>query len=78
MGVKIIHDKETCIGCGACAAVCADSWEMADDGKSNLKEGKAEGSNFVKEIDDEGCNLSAAQSCPVNCIHLEKDGKKLI
>jgi ferredoxin len=77
MAVKIIHDIETCIGCGACAAVCPDSWEMGDDGKAKLKGGEAEGANFVKS-DDEGCNMEAAKSCPVNCIHIEKDGEKLI
>ena len=27
--VKIVHEKWKCIGCGACAAICADHWEMA-------------------------------------------------
>ena len=78
MAVKIIHDKNTCIGCGACAAVCPDSWEMGGDGKATLKDGKADGDNFVKEVPEEGCNMQAAQSCPVNCIHVEKDGNKVI
>lgn len=69
MVVKIIHDKNICIGCGACAAVCAENWDMGDDGKSKPKK---------TELTDIGCNMDAAQSCPVNCIHIEKDGKKLI
>lgn len=74
MAVKIIHDRNTCIGCGACAAVCADHWEMADDGKSDLKGAK----DNILEVADKGCNMEAAQSCPVNCIHVEEDGNKLI
>lgn len=78
MAVKITHDRPVCIGCGACAAVCPDFWEMGDDGKSNLKGAKAEGNSHVLEIPDKKCNLNAAQSCPVTCIHIEEDGKKLI
>ncbi len=78
MTVKIIHDKETCIGCGACVAICPDHWEMSSDGKSHLKASEEEGANFVKEEADEGCNMEAAKSCPVGCIHLENDGEKLI
>jgi ferredoxin len=37
---KIIHNREKCIGCGACAALCSDYWEMDDDGKSLLKGAK--------------------------------------
>lgn len=69
MAVKIIHDKNICIGCGACAAVCAANWEMGSDGKAKPKK---------IELDDLGCNMDAAQACPVNCIHIEKDDKKMI
>ena len=34
---RIIHEREKCIGCGACAAVCPEFWEMKGDGKSHLK-----------------------------------------
>jgi len=78
MTVKITHDRNICIGCGACAAVCPDFWKMADDGKSDLAGAKKESDSFVLELPDKKCNLSAAQSCPVNCIHLEEGGKKLI
>lgn len=74
MSVKVIHDRDVCIGCGACAAVCPDYWEMGDDGKSDLKGAK---SNSL-ELKEAGCNKEAAQGCPVNCIHIEEDGKKVI
>ncbi len=60
--VKIIHDREKCIGCGACAAVC-DNWEMAPDGKSRPKQ---------TEVKEAGCNKEAADGCPVNCIIIEE------
>lgn len=35
--MKIIVERPKCIGCGSCAALCPDFWEMAEDGKSFLK-----------------------------------------
>ncbi|MBU0535442.1 MAG: ferredoxin [Nanoarchaeota archaeon] len=68
---KIVHDKEGCIGCGACAANCSANWEMKG-GKSSPKK---------KEITDKelDCNMNAAQGCPVNVIHIKDEkGKQLI
>ena len=65
---KVIHERDKCIGCGACAAVCPDFWEMADDGKSKLKGGKKAGSNFELTVKEAGCNKDAANTCPVQCI----------
>ena len=78
MTFKVIHDRPACIGCGACAAVCADYWEMAPDGKSTLKGAKEEGTDFTLDLDDAKCNMDAAKSCPVNCIHIENEGKREI
>ena len=33
---KVIQEREKCIGCGSCAALCPKYWEMAEDGKSRL------------------------------------------
>ena len=60
--VRITQDKELCIGCGACASICPDNWEMGDDNKAHPKQ---------TELDDVGCNKQAEESCPVNCIHVE-------
>lgn len=60
--VKITYKKEDCIGCGACAAVCPDNWELVGD--------KAKPKNLnPKEV---GCNQDAADGCPVNCISVHK------
>jgi ferredoxin len=68
---KVIHEREKCIGCGACAAVCPDFWEMSDDGKSVLKGGKKAGSNFELTVKDAGCCKDAENTCPVQCIHVK-------
>lgn len=52
-------DKEKCIGCGSCAAVCPGNFEIKDDGKSEP---------INSEVESLGCNQLAAESCPVQAI----------
>ena len=71
---KVIHERELCIGCGSCVALCPKYWEMSEDGKSkllNAKEDKTTG-HFKLETSDLGCNQEAADSCPVDCIKIVK------
>jgi ferredoxin len=70
--IKIVHDRENCIGCGSCVAVCPRYWEMAEDGKSNLKGSKKRtDGKFELEVGEAECNDAAAQVCPVNVIKIE-------
>jgi len=57
--VKIEQNREICIGCGTCVAVCGDNWEMKDDSKASPKK---------TELEEAGCNKQAEESCPVSCI----------
>lgn len=70
---KVIQQRDKCIGCGTCVAICADFWQMGNDGKSNLKGAKDAGGNkFELETQDAGCNKQAADSCPVQVIIVEE------
>lgn len=70
---KIIQQRDKCIGCGTCAAVCPKFWEMGKDGKATLKGGKDVGEGkFELEVEDAGCNKEAASSCPLNIITIEE------
>lgn len=65
--MKINVNRDACIGCGACAAICEDVFEIDDEGLSVAK---------VDEVKDEDDNLKqavqdAADSCPTGAIELD-------
>ncbi len=70
--MKITVEREKCIGCGSCAALCPSYFELAEDGKSSLKGAKRDPKtgNDELELNRPGCTEEAANSCPVQCIHL--------
>lgn len=53
-------DSECCIGCGACADLCPEIFEMDD--RSGLAR------VIVFEVTDEACTQEAIAICPVECI----------
>lgn len=58
---KITVNQDKCIGCGACAATCSDSFEM--------KDGKA---HVVKsEVEELTCEKDAEAGCPVDAISVD-------
>lgn len=70
---KIIQEREKCIGCGSCAALCSRFFEMAEDGKARLLEGqKNDEGNDELEVNDIECAQEAADACPVQIIHIIK------
>lgn len=69
---KITQEREKCIGCGTCVAVCSDFWQMNEDGKATLKGSKDAGNGiFELEADDPGCNKEAESACPVQIIKIQ-------
>ena len=57
MSIKI--NKDLCIGCGTCEALCPDVFKVNAQGKSEV----------IKE-EDLGCAKNAAESCPVQAIEV--------
>jgi len=54
--MKIVLDKEKCLGCGSCVALCPECFEMGEDQRARVK----------KEWAD--CAKEAAQACPGQAI----------
>jgi len=70
---KIILEREKCIGCGSCQALCPKYFEMSEDGKAFIKNAKRDpktGSEEL-EVNKVECGQEAVDSCPVQCIHLK-------
>lgn len=68
---KVEHDRDRCIGCGACVIAAPHSWNMSKkDGKSDLVRAQKKGKVFVGEIFecDREDNQKAAKACPVKII----------
>jgi ferredoxin len=68
---KVIHYRDTCIGCGSCELVCPKYWKMnEEDGKADLINSEQKGDTFQTKLDieDEEDMKLAASLCPVNII----------
>jgi len=60
---KIIEiNKETCIGCGTCEALCPQVFHLDDAGKAEV---------IPNHPDDLSCIQEAIESCPVQVISLK-------
>lgn len=56
-------DRNVCIGCGTCVALCPAVFQLGDDGKSKVVNGKGAGEDEIQQ---------AIDSCPVQCISWKK------
>lgn len=59
--VKTPYVNETCIGCGACVAICGDVFDLDDEWKAFAIE-------WMNSFNSEGID-DAIGACPVNAIH---------
>ncbi len=63
--MKVKVNRDSCIGCGACAAICDQVFEIDDEGLSTVKNAEVEESH-KQEVQD------AADSCPTGAIEVEE------
>jgi len=68
--MKIALEKSKCIGCGTCAALCAEVFEIGDDGKAHLKGSQPAEELEELELKNVSCVKDAIDACPVQCIKL--------
>lgn len=60
MGRKVVLDEECCVGCGSCAELCPEVFEM-DEAAEKARV-------ILPEGGDEECIEEAMASCPDDCI----------
>lgn len=63
--MKAIVDQDLCIGCGLCADLCPEVFELDDDDKAQTIVDE------VPEEAEEACR-NAAEQCPVEAIKIEE------
>jgi len=68
---KIKLEREKCIGCGSCQAMCPKYFELIEDGKSHIK-GSTKQEVEELEVEKLECAETAAEACPAQCIYIEK------
>ena len=68
---KIKLEREKCIGCGSCQALCPKYFELQEDGKSHIVGATKQEVEELEVADLENA-ISAAEACPAQCIHIEK------
>ena len=65
--MKFKVDKDACIGCGTCQAICEDVFEITDDGYATAKDVE------VKDEEVKENAISAMEGCPTSAITEEKE-----
>lgn len=63
--MKVNVNKDACIGCGACQAICPNVFEFGDDGLAQ---------NIVTEVNEEDkLDVNeASEGCPTAAIEIEE------
>lgn len=64
--MKVMVNRDACIGCGACAAICDIVFEIDDEGLSVVK--KEEVSEEEKQA-----VIDSAESCPTSAIEVTEE-----
>lgn len=64
--MKFKVDKDLCIGCGACASICEEVFEITDDGYATAKDEEVNNDEIKENA------ISALESCPTSAIDEEK------
>ena len=59
--MKLVVDKDICIGCGACQAIAPDVFEIDDDGLATSIDVE-----IADEVRDDA--IDAKEGCPVDAI----------
>lgn len=64
MARKVFVKEEECIGCGLCAEIAPDVFQLNEEGVSQV---------IVPYAEPEDSTQEAIDECPVECIHWEDE-----
>lgn len=69
--MKAKVNKDLCIGCGACAAIVPDVFQIGDDGLAEvITDNEVKETEISKDLIDEV--KDAAEGCPTNAIEISE------
>ncbi len=75
---KLVLERDKCTSCGTCADACPELYELDDNSIAHVIGSERIGNNDEIEMENIGCGLEGAESCPVLCIHVYEDGNELL
>ena len=58
--MEVAINQDACIGCGICADLCSDTFELRSDNKAHVKQ--------EPDNSHEACATEAVQDCPTSAI----------
>ena len=64
--MKVKVNRDACIGCGACAAICDSIFEIDDEGLSVVKKEEV-------EEEEQQAVIDAKESCPTGAIETSEE-----
>ena len=65
--MKFKVDDTSCIGCGACASICEEVFEITDDGYAKAKDEEITDEYVIERANE------AKENCPTDAIKDEND-----
>jgi ferredoxin len=73
IAMEVRIDREGCIGCGVCEALCSEVFNLIEDGKASITEKYRKRDVGEGKVGNElvACVENARGSCPVSVISTE-------
>ena len=72
--LKIIHKRSNCTGCGICAAICPELFELSEkDGLAILKNSLKKNDDYELEVKETDSVKMVIDACPAQAVLIKED-----